>query len=395
MILWLMDFLKAVHVKVPLGLYQYSTRMMLAAIFSLIFTIALGPWTIKKLRALKTGASVRVEDCAELADIHEKKRHTPTMGGALILAVLLFSMLLFMDLSSVFTRWFFFGALFLGTLGMVDDYLKMKKKNSKGLSSRFKFLFQLIFSALFAMYLLSSMPAKLDQKLKTGTKQEHVLSETLDVTTKTLYTTYFIPFKKLPFLKLGGILMPIAFLITILAVTGTSNAVNLSDGLDGLAAGLLLPVIFVLAVFAFLSNHLAIADYLNIVYIPGSGEIGVFLSALAGCVLGFLWFNGQPAQVFMGDTGSLALGGLIAMAAVMLRREILLILLGFVFVMEALSVILQVGSYRLRRGKRIFRCAPLHHHFELEGWPESKVVLRFWMLGFLFALVSLASIKFQ
>ncbi|PCI76709.1 phospho-N-acetylmuramoyl-pentapeptide-transferase [Candidatus Aerophobetes bacterium] len=395
MILWLVDFLKEMGCNVPLAFYQYSTRMVLAAIFALVFTVLLGPWTIKKLGYLKTGSSVRVEDCPELAKIHEKKRNTPTMGGVLILTTLLFSMLLFMDLSNIFTKWFFFGAIFLGSLGGVDDYLKMKNKNSKGIASRFKFLFQLLFSAVFALYLFSSMPKQLDAKLVNKKPTTQILSKKLDVTTTTLYTTYFIPFKKAPFLKMGGVFMSLAFLITVCAVTGTSNAVNLSDGLDGLASGLLLPVVFVLALFAFLSNHLSIANYLNIVYIPGSGEIGVFLSALAGCVLGFLWFNGLPAEVFMGDTGSLALGGLIGMAAVMLRREILLILVGFVFVAEALSVILQVASFRLRKGKRIFRCAPLHHHFEMEGWPESKVVLRFWMVGFLFALISLASIKFQ
>ena len=396
MILWLLDYLKiGLGLKVPLVFYQYSTRMVLAALFSLVFTILLGPLTIRILHKLKTGRSVRVEGCDKLAKIHEKKRYIPTMGGGLILLALLLSILLFSDLSSFFTRWFIFGVFFLGLVGGIDDYLKMREGNAKGIASKVKFLLQLIFSALFAMYLLSSAPKQLEKKVKATKEQVVTLSKSQAITTKSLYKTYFVPFKKSPLFTLNGSLMVIGFFVTIVVVTGTSNAVNLSDGLDGLASGLLLPVTFVLAVFAFLSNHLSIANYLNIVYIPGSGEVGVCLSALAGAVLGFLWFNGQPAQVFMGDTGSLALGGLVGMAAVMLRREFLLAVIGFVFVVEALSVILQVASYKLRGGKRIFRCAPLHHHFEMEGWPESKVVLRFWMVGFLFALIGLASIKFQ
>ena len=187
----------------------------------------------------------------------------------------------------------------------------------------------------------------------------------------------------------------LGFLFLLLVVVGSSNGVNLTDGLDGLAVGCVMMVAMVLALFAFLSNHLEISQYLHILYIEGSGEIAVYLAALAGACLGFLWYNGFPAQIFMGDTGSLALGGILGVSAALLRRELLLALAGGIFVMEALSVILQVGSYKLRNKKRIFLCAPLHHHFEYKGWPETKVVLRFWIIGLILALIGVASLKFQ
>jgi phospho-N-acetylmuramoyl-pentapeptide-transferase len=208
-------------------------------------------------------------------------------------------------------------------------------------------------------------------------------------------TQYYVPFYKDPIVKLSGALGIIAVLMTICVVTGSSNAVNLTDGLDGLAAGSVVMVSGVLALVAFLSNNLEMSRYLNILYIEGASEIAIFLCATMGACLGFLWFNGYPAQVFMGDTGSLALGGVLGVAAVLLRREVLLALVGGIFVAEALSVILQVGSYKLRDKKRIFLCAPLHHHFEYKGWPETKVVLRFWIIGLLLAVVGAVSLKIQ
>ncbi|MCB1085146.1 MAG: phospho-N-acetylmuramoyl-pentapeptide-transferase, partial [Chlamydiia bacterium] len=203
------------------------------------------------------------------------------------------------------------------------------------------------------------------------------------------------PFKKEALFVLGGGGLLLGFLITLIVVTGASNAVNLTDGLDGLASGCILLVAFVLAIFAFLQNNIEMARYLNLTPIEGAGEVGIYLCAMGGACLGFLWYNGYPAQVFMGDTGSLALGGILGTSAVLLRREFLLALIGGIFVIEALSVILQVLSYRYRNKKRIFRCAPVHHHFEFKGWPETKVVLRFWIVGLILALVGLASIKFQ
>ena len=206
---------------------------------------------------------------------------------------------------------------------------------------------------------------------------------------------YLLPFFKEPFLTLKkwGWILGVIFVVFI--ITGSSNAVNLTDGLDGLAAGCLLMVSGVLALFAFLSNHIEIARYLNILYIEGSGEIAIYLFALMGACLGFLWFNGHPAQIFMGDTGSLALGGVIGLAAVLLRRELLLGIVGGIFVIETLSVILQVSSYKLRNRKRIFLCTPLHHHFEYKGWPETKVVMRFWIVGLILAIIGIVSLKLQ
>jgi phospho-N-acetylmuramoyl-pentapeptide-transferase len=206
---------------------------------------------------------------------------------------------------------------------------------------------------------------------------------------------FYLPFWKDPVWVFDGWLKIFSFFIIVFVITGASNAVNLTDGLDGLAAGCLVMVSLVLALFAFLSNHIDLARYLNILYIEGSGEIAVYLFALAGAALGFLWYNGYPAQVFMGDTGSLALGGILGVSAVMLRREVILAIAGAIFVAEALSVILQVLSYRYRNKKRIFLIAPLHHHFEYKGWPETKVVIRFWIVGLLFAIIAVATLKFQ
>jgi phospho-N-acetylmuramoyl-pentapeptide-transferase len=215
------------------------------------------------------------------------------------------------------------------------------------------------------------------------------------LSTSEYMTQYYVPFYKDPVVQVGGGLAVIGIIVTILVIIGSSNAVNLTDGLDGLAAGCVVLVAGVLALVAFFSNNIEMSRYLNILYIDGSGEIAVFLSATIGACLGFLWYNGHPAQVFMGDTGSLALGGILGVAAVLLRREVLLALVGGIFVAEALSVILQVGSYRLRDKKRIFLCAPLHHHFEYKGWPETKVVLRFWIIGLLLAVIGAISLKIQ
>lgn len=357
--------------------------MILAAMTTLFLTIFMGPRFINKLYALKTGQSIRVEDCPMLAELHQKKKETPTMGGVLILISMLLALLLWMDLHSSFTLILCIATVWLGFLGGMDDYLKMKHKNSKGLPAKKKFGLQLLFAIILGLYLLWSP-----------------LSETIHFgdwfsPPGVNYGEYFFPFKKGALFALGGAGLILAFIITIVVVTGSSNAVNLTDGLDGLASGCIILVAVVLSIFAFLSNNSEMARYLNIPYIEGCAEIGVYLCAMAGACLGFLWYNGYPAQVFMGDTGSLAIGGILGTAAVLLRREFLLALIGGIFVIEAISVILQVLSYRYRNKRRIFRCAPLHHHFEFKGWPEQKVVIRFWIIGLVLALIGLASIKFQ
>ena len=350
----------------------------------------MGPRCINFLYSLKTGQSIRVEDCPMLAQLHQKKKQTPSMGGGLILISMLIALLLWMDLHSSFTLILFLVTIWLGILGGIDDYLKMKYKNSKGLRAKQKFGLQLVFAVFLALYLF--YPPFMEKLHMGNWFPPPILKEGgLPIS----YGSYFFPFKKGVLFALSGGGLILAFLITIVVVTGTSNAVNLTDGLDGLASGCIILVALVLAIFAFLSNNSEMARYLNFPHIEGCGEIGVYLCAMAGACLGFLWYNGYPAQVFMGDTGSLALGGVLGTAAVLMRREFLLALVGGIFVIEALSVILQVLSYRYRNKKRIFRCAPLHHHFEFKGWPEPKVVIRFWIIGLILALFGLASIKFQ
>lgn len=416
MIFFIIEFFRdTLGIRIPLAFEYYSTRMMLAAMTALILSIFLGPRFIKKLYELKIGQPIRMEECPLLGKLHEKKKDTPTMGGALILFSMLVSMLLWMDLKHVFTLILLFTTVCLGFLGANDDYLKLKYKNAKGLSARKKLLMQALVGGVIALYLLSPPVA---DALKMGSWfQPPIVKEPIHVTVNMdpLYThtatqtlssqasiplpeyasRVYLPFFKEHILSLSGMLGLGAALFIIIVITGTSNAVNLTDGLDGLAAGCLIMVASVLAFIAFISNHVALAGYLNILYIEGSGEIAIYLSAFVGACIGFLWYNGHPAQVFMGDTGSLALGGVIGVSAVLLKKEPLLAIIGGIFVAEALSVILQVGSFKLRNKKRIFLCTPLHHHFEYMGWPETKVVVRFWIIGLLLAIIGMASLKFQ
>jgi len=402
MLFLLFKYLSHAGMKIPAAFTYSSTRMLLAALTSLLLSIFLGPRFIKKLYELKTGQSIRVEDCPMLAQLHEKKKNTPTMGGILMLCSMVIALLLWMDLTSSFTLILLVTTVWLGFIGGLDDYLKLKHKNSKGLSPKKKLFFQLLLAALIGLYTLSPTVAS---KVKVGhwfappeakeqiQKTKPVVATSL--TTEEYMTRYYVPFFKDPIFILKGSLAIVAFLFTLFIVVGSSNAVNLTDGLDGLASGCVIMVSLVLGLVAFLSNNIEMARYLNILYIEGSGEIAVYLFAVIGACLGLLWYNGYPAQVFMGDTGSLALGGILGVSAILLRRELLLGLVGGIFVAEALSVILQVGSYKLRDKKRIFLCAPLHHHFEYKGWPETKVVLRFWIIGLILAVIGVVSLKLQ
>lgn len=382
-------------IKIPLVFEYVSTRMLLAAITSLMISVFLGPYFIRKLYELKIGQSIRTEDCPLLGELHSKKKDTPTMGGILILFSMVVSMVLWMDLRHVFTLILFVTTIVLGFLGGRDDYLKLKYKNPKGLSGKKKLIIQLALSGLLAAYLF--IPS-VNQSLHLGDwftppviKEQNEQMLTLNQYASRIY----VPFFKDPIFVVSGALVVVSAALMIFSVTGASNAVNLTDGLDGLAAGCLIMVGTCLALIGFVSNNVDLARYLNILYIEGSGEIAVYLSAFVGACIGFLWYNGHPAQVFMGDTGSLALGGILGVSAVLLRRELLLGLAGGVFVAEALSVILQVGSYKLRNKKRVFLCAPLHHHFEYQGWHETKVVVRFWIIALLLSILGIASLKFQ
>lgn len=398
MLTYLISYLAAsLSIKLPSVFFYASTRMILGSLTSLLITIVLGPKVILFLYNMKTGQSIRVEDCPVLATLHESKKQTPSMGGVLILFSVLISLILWMDFSSVFTVILLFSTLYLAAIGGYDDFLKMKYKNSKGLKSSKKFFLQLILCVILSSYLyfpnvganfskttkIDSPIAKIEGKPKKG------------LSISNYQRIYYMPFVKKPLFILPTGFIILAVLFTTFVITGTSNAVNLSDGLDGLAAGLVMMSSLVLAIFAFLSNHAEFANYLNIIYIEGSSEIAVFLSSIFGASLGFLWYNSYPAQVFMGDVGSIPLGGLLGICAVLLRREFLLALVGGIFVLEALSVIMQVASFKLRKGKRIFLCAPIHHHFEYRGIKETKVVIRFWIVGLILALIGLASLKFQ
>ena len=387
-----------------LSVFTYSsTRMMLAALTSLLCAIGIGPYCIKRLYALKTGQTIRVEDCPLLAELHQKKKDTPTMGGIFLLFSVLVSLVLWMDWKSSFTLMLCLLTLGLAIVGGIDDYLKMKWKNSKGMKARTKFLMQLLIALGICSYLyipqfsqgLQSQDWLHPPVAKEWVKKDKAEGEWKVLNTQQYMGYYFVPFVKNPLFKLTGLGLLLGIFLSIFVITGSSNAVNLTDGLDGLASGCLIMVAVVLGIVAFLSNNREIARYLNILYIEQSGEIAVYLFAVIGACLGFLWYNGFPAQVFMGDIGALSLGGIIGFCAILLRRELLLALVGGVFVAETLSVILQVASYKLRNRKRIFLCTPLHHHFEYKGWSETKVVIRFWIVGLILALLGLASLKFQ
>jgi len=391
-------WIEELEIKLPKVLLYTSTRMMLAAITALLLSIFIGPWFIRKLYALKIGQSIRKEDCPRLGELHAGKKDTPTMGGVLILTSILFSMLIWMDLKSSFTMILFATTVLLGLIGGMDDYLKLKHRNTKGLSGKKKLLGQVFVSLLVASYLIFP---QISHSMHHGSwfpppaAKEEVGAHQEKLEVQNYSNRLYVPFFKEHLFAFHGWAVMLIVFFFILVITGSSNAVNLTDGLDGLAAGCLIMVSVCLALIAFVSNNIDLAHYLQILYIEGSGEIAIFLSACAGACLGFLWYNAHPAEVFMGDIGSLALGGAIGTSAILLKRELLLAVVGGVFVAETLSVILQVGSFKLRNRKRIFLCTPLHHHFEYKGWAETKVVVRFWIIGLLLAIIGIASLKFQ
>ena len=312
------------------------------------------------------------------------------MGGILILFSLLVSLFLWMDLKSPFTLILFLTTVVIGSLGGRDDYLKLRYKNKKGVRGKIKLLIQGIFSLSIVLYLLMG-PFSIGNWFLAPEVKAHGL----DLTVTEYAARLYVPFFKEPVVQFAGIGIFVMGFLMMVVIAGSSNAVNLTDGLDGLATGTVMLAASAFALIAFVSNNLDLATYLNILYIEGSSEIAIYLAAVAGACLGFLWYNGHPAQVFMGDTGSLPLGAILGVSAVLLKRELLLSIIGGVFVIEAISVILQVGSYRFFQKRRVFLCAPLHHHFEYKGWAETKVVVRFWIIGLLLALIGVASLKFQ
>jgi len=343
------------------NIFQYITfRAAYAAVTALFIALLLGPVMIAWLRKQKLGQEIR----DEISDIHKSKSGTPTMGGILIILSIVVSVLLWQDIKNIYTWICIATVLGFGAIGFVDDYLKIYKRNAAGLRARFKFISQILLSTAIVIFIYVN-----------GN------SET---------TLLYIPFFKNPILDLSYLYIPFAVFILV----GTSNAVNLTDGLDGLAIGLVILAGTAFGILAYLSGRVDFSHYLQIPYVIGSGELTILLFALVGASVGFLWFNSHPAEVMMGDTGSLALGGIIGVVALLIKKEILLIIVGGVFVIEALSVIIQVISFKIRK-KRVFKMAPLHHHYELSGWSENKVVVRFWILGGLFVILSLSTLKIQ
>lgn len=353
---WLADHFSAFNV------FRYITmRGIMGILTALAISLLIGPKLIRKLQVKQIGQAVRQDG----PQSHLSKAGTPTMGGGLILLAITISTLLWSDLTNAYV-WITLGVTTIfGAVGWVDDWRKVVEKDSRGLPARWKYFWQSIggIAAAIALYVLAD---------------------------QSVHTDLLIPYLKDTALPLGLLFVPFVYFV----IVGTSNAVNLTDGLDGLA---IMPTVMVagaLAVFAYLSGHVNFANYLNIPYVAGSGELIIFLGSIIGAGLGFLWFNTYPAQVFMGDVGALALGAALGVVAVIVRQELVLFMMGGIFVLETVSVILQVGSFKLT-GRRIFRMAPIHHHFELKGWPEPRVIVRFWIISFILVLVGLASLKLR
>jgi len=360
MLVWLADYLSQFYGS--FAVFQYLTlRGILAVITSLVISWVFGPAVIRRLNELQMGQIIRSDG----PQTHLSKAGTPTMGGALILLAIFVSTLLWADLGNRYV-WIVLGTtLFFGLVGWVDDYRKIVEKDPRGLPARWKYFWQSVFGlgAAIVLYYGAQTPAE---------------------------TELIVPFFKNIALTMG----PFYILFTYLVIVGTSNAVNLTDGLDGLA---ILPAVMVggaLGVIAYLTGNYQFANYLHIPFISGAGELLIVAAALCGAGLGFLWFNTYPAMVFMGDIGALALGAALGVMAVIVRQEIVLAIMGGVFVIETVSVILQVASFKLT-GKRIFRMAPLHHHYELKGWPEPRVIVRFWIITVVLVLVGLATLKIR
>ncbi len=352
------------------SIFQYITfRAGIAAVISILICLVFGPKLINYLTLKKAGQSVRNDG----PETHLVKTGTPTMGGLLINISLIISILICQDLRNSFTWLILFSIFGFGVIGFVDDYLKIFRNSSDGLHASYKFTFQVLVSAIIVVYMYYYVDSVYFPFLKNPNVSQSVL---------------YVPFFKDLTIDLSWFYIPLG----IFYIVGFSNAINLTDGLDGLAAGLVIFVALALSVLTYLSGHLEFAQYLHIPFSHKSGEISVATMALAGSCMGFLWFNAHPAHIFMGDTGSLMLGGLVAVISLMIKQEILLFVIGGVFVIEVVSVILQVIIFKLT-GRRIFKMAPLHHHFELKGWKETQVVIRFWILGGLFVILSLVSLK--
>jgi phospho-N-acetylmuramoyl-pentapeptide-transferase len=360
MLMWLSEQL--LFLDPGFGVFQYLTlRAILAACSAMLISMLVGPFVIARLNDLQIGQTIRSEG----PESHLAKAGTPTMGGALILLAVLGSTVLWADLDNRYVWIVIVTTTAFGAIGWVDDYRKVVRKDTRGLPARWKYLWQSVAALACTLLLFTTAVA-------------------------TEETTLYVPFFKDVAWSMGWLFVPFSYFV----IVGSSNAVNLTDGLDGLA---IMPTVMVatgLGVIAYLAGHVEFADYLNIAYLSGTGELVVFCGAIAGAGLGFLWFNTYPAMIFMGDVGALALGAALGVVAVITRHEIVLFIMGGIFVLETLSVIIQVSSFKLT-GRRVFRMAPIHHHFELKGWPEPRVIVRFWIITVMLVLFGLATLKLR
>ena len=360
MLIWLADYL-AQYLGAFSVIKYLTLRAIMSVLTALVFSLWMGPAVIAYLQKLKIGQSVRTDG----PQSHLGKSGTPTMGGVLILLSICMSTLLWSKLDNRYVWVVMLTTICFAAIGWVDDWRKVVEKNSKGLPSRWKYFWQSVFGLGAALFLYNTATSPVELQL-------------------------YVPFFKSVAINLGWFYVPLVYFV----VVGSSNAVNLTDGLDGLAIMPSVMIAAALAVFAYLVGNVKFALYLNLPYVAGTGELIVFCGAFIGAGLGFLWFNTYPAQVFMGDVGALALGAALGLIAVIVRHEIVFFIMSGVFVMETVSVILQVASFKLT-GKRIFRMAPIHHHFELKGWPEPRVIVRFWIITVILVLIGLATLKLR
>ncbi|MBN1405557.1 MAG: phospho-N-acetylmuramoyl-pentapeptide-transferase [Candidatus Omnitrophica bacterium] len=352
------------HIFFAFNIFRYITfRAIGASITAFVMSLVLGPLVIKLLVNLKVGETVRQQYVEGIYSMHKHKAGTPTMGGIFILASVIISCLFWADLSNRYILLVIFAVLWLGAVGFIDDYIKLTNKDKRGLTMAAKFAGQIILGILVGVIIY------LDNSIDTSVS---------------------LPFFKNLVIDLGAFYILFVAFVTV----GASNAVNLTDGLDGLAIGCVSIAALTYAVISYVAGNFNFANYLFIEHIPGVGELSVFCAAIVGAGLGFLWFNGPPASIFMGDVGALALGGAIGVVAVCIKKELLLVIVGGIFVAEAVSVLMQIGSYKIRR-KRIFLMAPLHHHLQMKGWPESKIVVRFWIIAIMLSLFTLVTLKLR
>ncbi len=378
MLYWLLFQVLHKHIAAFRVFGYITTRIALANLTALALALALGPWIIRKLQEFSFGQHIR-EDGPQS---HHRKAGTPTMGGLLIVTAIVVPTLLWADLTNRYVWLALLGLVGFGAIGFIDDYAKIARKRNLGLTARQKFWAQVACAMVLGFFLLLLHS---HQAYSTAINVPFFKQFRPDLLVESLTKNFWTyPLAFVPF-----------YVFIVFIMVGSSNSVNLTDGLDGLAIGLMIIASGGMTALTYVSSNARFSDYLDLAHLANSAELTIFCASMVGASLGFLWYNCHPAQVFMGDVGSLALGGGLGVVAVLIKQEILLAFIGGVYVIEALSVILQVGSYKLRGGKRIFKMAPIHHHFEAVGWPESKVIVRFWIAGLVMALFALTTLKLR